>query len=132
MDRRITSFHAVARASAQAQPAARRYFIYLSWLPTYFLEVHGLNLRNSSALAFIPWLVMAIGSSVSGILADRWLASGASVATVRKTFQSIAFAVSPLAPRKHPPICCSRPASALALYGREKVLYRVCVFDVCS
>ena len=72
-----------------------RYFIYLSWLPTYFLEVHGLNLRNSSALAFIPWLVMALGSSLSGILADRWLAQGASVATVRKTFQSIAFAVMP-------------------------------------
>ena len=92
--RRITSLHAAVRPSAQARAVARRYFIYLSWLPTYFLEVHGLNLRNSSALAFIPWLVMAIGSSVSGILADRWLASGASVATVRKTFQSIAFAVS--------------------------------------
>ena len=83
---------AAQHARTDCAPACR-YFIYLSWLPTYFLEVHGLNLRSSSALAFIPWLVMAIGSSLSGILADRWLARGAPVATVRKTFQSIAFAV---------------------------------------
>ena len=64
-------------------------------MPSYFLEVHALNLRSSAGLAFIPWLVMAIGSSLSGLFADRWLAKGASVAIVRKTFQAIAFAVRP-------------------------------------
>lgn len=34
------------------------YFIYLNWLPTYFHDVVGLNVRSSSLFTFLPWLAM--------------------------------------------------------------------------
>ena len=46
-------------------------------MPTYFMATHGINLRTSSAFTFLPWLVMALGSSLSGVLADAWLARSA-------------------------------------------------------
>jgi len=52
------------------------YFIYLNWLPTYFNRVLGVNLRSSALLSFLPWLVMAVGCSLAGIVADRLVASG--------------------------------------------------------
>ena len=57
---------------------ARRagYFIYLNWLPTYFNRVLGVNLRSSAALSFLPWLVMAVGCSLAGVVADKMVASG--------------------------------------------------------
>ena len=33
------------------------YFIYLSWMPSYFHQALGLDLRSSSFLAFLPWTV---------------------------------------------------------------------------
>ena len=52
------------------------YFIYLNWLPSYFNRVLGVNLRSSALLAFLPWLVMAIGCSVAGVIADKQVAAG--------------------------------------------------------
>jgi len=52
------------------------YFIYLNWLPTYFNKVLGVNLRSSALLSFLPWLVMALGCSLAGVIADRMVASG--------------------------------------------------------
>lgn len=66
------------------------YFIYLNWMPSFFYKVlqhrhtphatrhtsHvtwqalGLDLKASSFLSLLPWVVMAIGSSVAGVLAD--------------------------------------------------------------
>lgn len=70
-----------------------RYFIFLSWMPSYFNKVQGLDLRASSLSAFIPWLALAICSSAGGLLADRLLARGVPVADVRKRLQSVAFLV---------------------------------------
>ena len=53
------------------------YFIYLNWLPSYFNKVLGVNLRSSALLSFLPWLVMAIGCSAAGVIADKQVASGA-------------------------------------------------------
>ncbi|KIY98369.1 putative anion transporter 2 [Monoraphidium neglectum] len=64
------------------------YFIYLNWMPTYFSKALGFDLRASSLLAFLPWLVMALGSSAAGFLADSLISRGVSVTTVRKALQS--------------------------------------------
>jgi len=69
------------------------YFIYLNWMPTYFNQALGFDLRASSFLAFLPWLVMAVGSSASGVLADSLIARGVNVTSVRKVLQSIALMV---------------------------------------
>lgn len=44
------------------------YFIYLNWMPSYFVEALGVNLRKSSFLSFLPWTVMALGSTSAGQL----------------------------------------------------------------
>ncbi|KAG2442479.1 hypothetical protein HXX76_002565 [Chlamydomonas incerta] len=69
------------------------YFIYLNWMPTYFSKALGFDLRSSSFTAFLPWLVMAVGSSASGLLADSLVARGVPVTTVRKSLQTVAFLV---------------------------------------
>ena len=42
------------------------YFIYLNWMPSYFVRVLGVDLRASSFLSFLPWTVMAVGSTSAG------------------------------------------------------------------
>jgi ACS family sodium-dependent inorganic phosphate cotransporter/ACS family sodium-dependent inorganic phosphate cotransporter-like MFS transporter 9 len=74
------------------------YFIYLNWMPTYFYKVLGMDLRASSFMSFLPWLVMAAGSSFSGIISDALVRSGTlSPTAVRKIVQTIAF-LGPVAP----------------------------------
>ncbi|EFJ48511.1 hypothetical protein VOLCADRAFT_60348, partial [Volvox carteri f. nagariensis] len=73
------------------------YFIYLNWMPTYFNKVLGFDIRSSSFTAFLPWLVMALGSSAAGLLADTLVARGVAVSRVRKTLQTVAFLVPAVA-----------------------------------
>eukprot|EP00882_Tetradesmus_deserticola_P017207 GHRQ01018421.1.p2 GENE.GHRQ01018421.1~~GHRQ01018421.1.p2 ORF type:complete len:172 (+),score=62.13 GHRQ01018421.1:125-640(+) len=53
------------------------------------VQALGFDLRASSFLSLVPWLVMAVGSSAAGFLADSLIARGTSVTTVRKTVQSV-------------------------------------------
>ncbi len=73
------------------------YFIYLNWMPSYFNKVLGLDLRASSLVSFLPWLVMAAGSSFAGVLADGLVSKGVPVTTVRKALQTVAFLVPAVA-----------------------------------
>ena len=66
------------------------YFIYLNWMPTYFYKVLGMNLRASSFMSFVPWLVMAMGSVTTGIVTDLLINSGFDRTRMRKIVQSIA------------------------------------------
>lgn len=43
------------------------YFIYLNWMPSYFVRALGVDLRASSILSFLPWTVMAVGSTSAGL-----------------------------------------------------------------
>lgn len=47
-------------------------------------QVLGLDLRASAFVSLLPWVVMAVGSSASGALADGLVASGVAVVKVRK------------------------------------------------
>eukprot|EP00775_Hariotina_reticulata_P012650 gene12650-12778_t len=73
------------------------YFIYLNWMPSYFSRALGFDLRSSSFLSLVPWLVMAVGSSAAGFLADSLIASGHSITTVRKAVQSVSMLVPAVA-----------------------------------
>ena len=70
------------------------YFVYLSWLPSYFHRALGLDLAASAAASLCPWALMAAGSSASGALAD-WLVRARRwpVRRVRVTLQLVAFLV---------------------------------------
>jgi MFS transporter, ACS family, glucarate transporter len=47
-------------------------WIFFSWFFIYLDKVRGLNLRSSSHYAMLPFLAMAAGSSLGGIMSD-WL-----------------------------------------------------------
>ncbi|KAL6747732.1 sodium-dependent phosphate transport protein 1, chloroplastic [Haematococcus lacustris] len=66
-------------------------FILLTWMPTYYNQVLGLDLTKSAVLSVLPWLTMALMSNVGGWLADSAVERGVSVTTVRKVMQSIGF-----------------------------------------
>ena len=74
------------------------YFLFLNWLPAYFFNTLGLDLKSSSLMSFLPWLAMAAGSSLAGVLADHLVSvRGMDVTTVRKGIQVAAFAVPAVA-----------------------------------
>lgn len=50
-----------------------------------------MDLRASSLMSFVPWVVMAIGSTSAGLLADGLVRRGVPVLTVRKNVQAVAF-----------------------------------------
>lgn len=67
------------------------YFIYLNWMPTYFYKVLNLNLSTSSYFSLLPWIAMAVGSSMAGLIADGLVRLGVGKKAVRRLMQTVAF-----------------------------------------
>jgi len=59
------------------------YFL-VTWLPFYLLRGRHLSMNGMARVGGMIFLLFAISSMVSGKLADRWIAAGASVTRVRK------------------------------------------------
>ena len=66
-------------------------FILLTWSPTYYSEVLGLDLRSSGVVSVLPWICMGVMANVGGWIADTAIAEGYSVTFVRKVMQTIGF-----------------------------------------
>jgi ACS family sodium-dependent inorganic phosphate cotransporter len=62
-----------------------------SWLPTYFMRVHGFSLRGSGLVATLPNLAMIVAGLAAGVGADRLLARGVSPTRVRKGILATGF-----------------------------------------
>lgn len=60
-------------------------------MPSYYNQVLGLDLASSGFMSVLPWLTMAIFGNIGGWLADKMVAKGWSVTTVRKLMQTIGF-----------------------------------------
>lgn len=71
--------------------------LILKFTRSHHLQALGFDLRSSSFLSFLPWLVMATGSSLAGLLADSLVSSGVDVTSVRKRMQTVAFLVPAVA-----------------------------------
>jgi MFS transporter, ACS family, solute carrier family 17 (sodium-dependent inorganic phosphate cotransporter), other len=67
------------------------FYVILSWLPRYFADVHGLDLKGAGYASLLPWLVMFGMANVGAQLADGLLKRGRSLTFVRKLMQSIGF-----------------------------------------
>ncbi|CAG9465270.1 unnamed protein product [Pedinophyceae sp. YPF-701] len=67
------------------------YFFYLNWMPTYFTRALGLDMGASSFASFVAWLAMAVGSSLSGVIADGMVRRGTPTLAVRRILQSLSF-----------------------------------------
>jgi MFS family permease len=59
------------------------YFMF-SWLPLYLVKTRGFSVPQMAQFAGLLYLGYALSALVSGWTADRWIASGASLNTVRK------------------------------------------------
>jgi MFS family permease len=64
-------------------------WLFLSWLPLYFLHSHGLELKSSAFFASTVFLVGAIGNTVGGILTDRILRRTGSLRRARSTMVAV-------------------------------------------
>ena len=68
------------------------YFLFLNWMPAYFVSEYGVSLRASAKLSVAPWICCAIVSSASGVIADRVARMpGMTLTRVRKLFQCTSF-----------------------------------------
>lgn len=61
------------------------YFL-ITWLPFYLVRERHFSLQRMSVVTAGAFLSIATSALISGWFADRWLAAGASVTRVRKTF----------------------------------------------
>ena len=46
------------------------YWVFVSWLPLYFANQHGVNLKNAAFLSSVPFLAGFIGNTVGGVASD--------------------------------------------------------------
>jgi MFS transporter, ACS family, D-galactonate transporter len=72
------------------------YFWYflITWLPPYLEQERRFPKRRMAAVSAAAYFTIAISSVVSGWLSDRWIARGAPVTRVRKTFAGCGLGLS--------------------------------------
>lgn len=68
-------------ASAAIDPI---WWLFIIWIPTYFLEVHDFAIKDVAASAWLPYVGAMIGAWVGGLLAGNRMKSGWSVDKTRK------------------------------------------------
>ena len=66
-------------------------FILLTWMPTYYNQVLGLDLKSSGFFSVLPWITMALAANLGGWIADTLVERKWSVTAVRKLMQTIGF-----------------------------------------
>jgi ACS family D-galactonate transporter-like MFS transporter len=63
------------------------YFL-ITWLPFYLVHERHFSISTMSVVSGVAFLGTAVSAAISGWASDRWIAAGASVTRVRKTFTS--------------------------------------------
>ena len=61
------------------------YFL-ITWLPSYLVRERQFSLTRMSVVSAAAFFAIAVSALISGWIADRWIAAGASTTRVRKTF----------------------------------------------
>ena len=59
-------------------------YVLLSWLPSYFREVHALSISHAGLFSAAPWLSMFAVYNLAGPVADRMTRRGIGLTTTRK------------------------------------------------
>jgi ACS family D-galactonate transporter-like MFS transporter len=72
------------------------YYFYLmvTWLPTYLVQVRHLSLKEAGAYAVVPYLTFTVGEPIGGWLADRLVAIGWDEVFSRKLIISVSYLTS--------------------------------------
>lgn len=64
-------------------------YVLLSWLPSYFRDVHGLTIANAGLFSAAPWLAHFAGANFAATLSDHMIRRGMRATTTRKLMQWI-------------------------------------------
>lgn len=94
------------------------YFLLLAWLPLYLVKAQGYSLSQMAVLGGVVYALSAGCGLIGGVIADRWIARGASVNRVRKTMIVTGGAIS---------FCCML---AIALGGPKLAIAGLLLFSV--
>lgn len=76
---------------AQYFACSYAWYFFITWFPTYLLEVHKFDLKQSAILAGLPLLVGGFGSMIAGALAPR-LQGRFGMGPVRRIFGVVGMA----------------------------------------
>lgn len=68
-------------------------WIFFSWFFIYLAKVRGLNLKSSSHYAMLPFLAMAAGSTIGGLISD-WMTRRFGKRAGRCTFSFVVMAIA--------------------------------------
>jgi ACS family hexuronate transporter-like MFS transporter len=60
------------------------WWMFVTWLPIYLVEVHNLDIKQVAATAWMPYLGAAIGSIAGGWVSGKFIKAGRSVNFARK------------------------------------------------
>lgn len=60
------------------------WYFLLTWLPSYLMDVHQYNLKQTAVMAALPFLAMAVATVIAGWISDRLITVGYSPTLVRK------------------------------------------------
>ncbi|MCL2028295.1 MAG: MFS transporter [Bacteroidales bacterium] len=60
------------------------WWMFITWLPIYLLQVHDLNLKEVAATAWVPFLGAAIGSILGGVMSSSLIKRGRTPNFARK------------------------------------------------
>lgn len=69
----------------------------LTWMPSYLMKEHGLDIRQMGGSSFIIYFSGFVGELVGAWIADKWLASGGRPNTVLRTIFGIAAVIATVA-----------------------------------
>ncbi|MBY0582863.1 MAG: MFS transporter [Sphingomonas sp.] len=61
------------------------FYFMLAWLPLYLVKTQGFTLPQMAALGGFVYLLQGVTAMASGLIADRWIAAGATANRARKT-----------------------------------------------
>lgn len=62
-------------------------YLMLTWLPSYFRDAQHMSIAGSGLFAIGPWLCQFVMGNAAGQIADRMIARGWSITSVRKIMQ---------------------------------------------
>ena len=65
------------------------FFMFLTWLPTYLVRVHGFSIKNMGIYSMLPYIAMAVGSNATGWLADYGIRLTGNITLIRKLIHCV-------------------------------------------
>lgn len=88
------------------------YFLVLSWLPLYLVTQHGYSIVAMAWLGGTVFLLSALFGLILSRVADRWIARGGAVNTVRKTMMLASLGIALVTM-----LCCALGGPRVAVAG---------------